>query len=302
MSVERIDPEQLAAFLDGRLERTEQERIIRAIAENPEEYELFADAAKIKAELARDAGVPIIPLGRVKRNRWLMAVPVALAAGLAAVALWTRNGSEGELSPVVLAAGFKVVDVPGDGSLAGRLGAAWDQPGWSVTRGSGGAVVEHPRAFRLGVRATDVELAIQAQDSAALRPVAGELTSLVSDVDGGATVAALYRRILEHGVAVPLPEREAAAAALRALLDESPWFDLGLWVEAARVAMSAGQDAFVRENRRAVPGVIERLMARPAAESHEIVALLREIDAALGDGENDRVRERLSRIMVVAGQ
>jgi hypothetical protein len=203
---------------------------------------------------------------------------------------------------VELAAGFKVVDVPGDGSMAGRLGAAWDQPGWSVTRGAGDDVVDDPRGFRLGVRATDVEIAIQARDSVALRPVAVELSALASGVDGGATVAAVYRRLLERGVSAPVSVREEAVSALRALVDESPWFDLGVWVEAARVALSAGQEEFVRENRAAVPAIIDRLSARPPDGSHEIVVLLREIERALEAGEIARIRERLHRILVLAGR
>ena len=45
MSDERIDPEMLAEFLEGRLAPAERERVLQALAESPEAYADFIEAA-----------------------------------------------------------------------------------------------------------------------------------------------------------------------------------------------------------------------------------------------------------------
>src|SRR5687768_8019818 len=197
MNPERIDAETLAAFLDGKLEASERARVLRILAENPEASEAFADAAHAVAALNTDAegrsDAAVVPIARaVRRRGWLVAIPALIAAGIAAVVVLPRLG-DNDLAPAALAARLTTVPGPGDGSLAGRFGAEWDQPGWSVTRGEGSEVPAPSRAFRLGARATDVEIALRAQDTTALRLVAADLVRLVSGVDGGNAAAAQYQ-------------------------------------------------------------------------------------------------------------
>ncbi|NOT06772.1 MAG: hypothetical protein HOP28_01065 [Gemmatimonadales bacterium] len=301
MSEDRIDPETLAAFLDGRLSPAERARVLKIVAEDPEGYDLLADATRLKAELETDAGRTMRPMVGKRATGWrwwLVALPAAIAAGLAAVALWPKT--DGEFSPVELAARVRVVGAAGEGSLAARLGPTWDQPGWSVSRGEGEDVIEPARAFRLGVRATDVEIALGAGDTVALRPVAAELAELAAGVDGGAAAAALYRGIVARGPSTPLAERAEAAAAVRSLMADSPWFDLGAWTEAARVALAAGEDGFVRRSGREVRRLIERLVARRDGEA--VAALLRELEQARANDQLAVLQNRLDRIIVAAAR
>jgi ferric-dicitrate binding protein FerR (iron transport regulator) len=92
MSAERIDAETLAAFLDGKLEPAERERVLRILAEQPEEYEVFVDAAHIAARLERSTRTGGAEARRVSgatrrypRAKWT--VPLAIAASVAAIAL-----------------------------------------------------------------------------------------------------------------------------------------------------------------------------------------------------------------------
>lgn len=183
-----------------------------------------------------------------------------------------------------------------------RLGDNWDQPGWSVTRGAEASLVPPAQAFRMGARATDVEIAIRAQDTAALLLVGAELIQLAEAVDAGAAAAAMYRQVIEAGVRGPSADRVEAAKALEALLGGSPWFDLGAWAEAARVAVAAGRLAFVQDRRPALRQLISRLRERPAEESAEVVRRLESLERALGQADPEAVKELLNRVIVAAGR
>ena len=303
MSTERIDPEVLAAFLEGKLEPAERQRVLRVVAENPEEYEVFADAARVQAELEGTGVASVVDLRtRTPRRRWAIAIPALIAAGLATLAIWPWVSGKAGLSPIALAGPLHIVDVPGDGSLARRLGTAWDQPGWSITRGGASDVIEPARAFRLGVRATDVELALGARDSLAARTVGTELAELATGIEGGAAAAELYRGIIARGAAAPAAERRAAVEALRGLLQQSVWFDLGAWIEAARIAVTAGRLEFVRDRIAALQRLKTSLGARPEAERGPLLGMLFELDARVGKGETDAIQEQLTRIIVTAGR
>jgi hypothetical protein len=294
MSAERIEPEILAAFLEGRLAPAERADVLRIMSEHPEQYEVFADAAHLARMLGHGGVRPI--------RRWYVAIPALIAAGLAAVVLIPKLADGDSLSPADLARRLDVVTVPGSGSLAMRLGDNWDQPGWSVTRGAEASLVPPAQAFRMGARATDVEIAIRAQDTAALLLVGAELIQLAEAVDAGAAAAAMYRQVIEAGVRGPSADRVEAAKALEALLGGSPWFDLGAWAEAARVAVAAGRLAFVQDRRPALRQLISRLRERPAEESAEVVRRLESLERALGQADPEAVKELLNRVIVAAGR
>src|SRR5687768_3876572 len=105
MSRERIDHETMAAFLDGRLAGAERERVLRVIAAHPEEYEVFADAARVAAEPHRREVVPLESRWR-RMDRRLIAIPLLAAAGLAGILLARGRAVPG---PVELAGPLTVV-------------------------------------------------------------------------------------------------------------------------------------------------------------------------------------------------
>jgi anti-sigma factor RsiW len=308
MNPERIDAETLAAFLDGQLEASERARVLRILAENPEASEAFADAAHAVGALNADSGgrsdATGAPIAQTRRRRgWSVAIPALIAAGIAAAVVLPRLGGNG-LAPADLAARLSTVPGPGDGSLAGRFGAAWDQPGWSVTRGEGSEVVAPARAFRLGARATDVEIALRAQDTTALRLVAADLVRLASGVDGGSSAAAQYQAIVAMSSRASGDERRDAAEALRKVTGGSPWFDLGVWAEAVRVAVTAADTAFLGEAGASLAGLIERMASQPAAETGRVPDLVARLQAALRGDPADLtgVRGLIAALMTEAGR
>jgi hypothetical protein len=294
MSAERIAPEILAAFLEGKLGPTDRAEVLRIISEHPEEYEVFADAAYLTRKLGGGTVKPI--------RRWQVVIPALIAAGLAAVVLIPKLADGDSLSPAYLARQLEVVTVPGSGSLAMRLGDNWDQPGWSVARGAEASLVAPAQAFRMGARATDVEIAIRAQDTAALRLVGADLIQLAGAVDAGAAAATMYRQVIDAGANGPSRDRVEAAEALEALLGGSPWFALGAWAEAVRVAVAAGRLTFVQDRRPVLKRLISRLRERPAEESAGVVGQLESLELALRQPDPEAVKELLNRVIAAAGR
>jgi hypothetical protein len=300
MNDERIDAETLAAFLDGRLDPADRSRVLRVLAAHPEEYEGFSDAAHVTAALADSSVVPI-SAGRRKRGRWVVAIPALIAAGIAAVVVLPRLGRGGGLSPQELAGHLSL----GPGSLSTRLGADWDQPGWTVTRGGGAELPEPARAFRLGTRATDVEIALLAEDTLALQQAGAELVELASGIDGGAGSAAQYRRLVAQGLSAGDADRRDAVQDLRALTGGSPWFDLGAWAEAVRVGAASADLTFLTRSRRPLDALIKRIEARPSTEGAPVLELLRELRTMLESAREtdlERIEERVSRVMATTGR
>jgi len=280
MSGERVEPETLAAFLDGNLNPAERERVLKILAESPEEHEVFVDAARAASALGDRSVVPI-ETARRRTNHWLVAIPAFIAAGIAAVVVVPRLEGGGRFTPMELASQLSVVSAPGAGSLAARLGDNWDQPGWSVMRGANADVAESARAFRVGARATDVEIAIRAEDSTALQLVGTELIELVSGVDAGAASVAQYRRILATGISASESDRRAAAAALRSLMRNAVWFDLGAWIEAARVAAVAGNVGYLRSTAGSLTQLTDAVESDTSPLRDEVSGLLRSLDPVL---------------------
>jgi hypothetical protein len=160
-------------------------------------------------------------------------------------------------------------------------------------------VVTPALAFRLGARATDVEIALEARDTTALQLVGAELLSLVSQIDGGAGTAAQYRAILATNGGGTRSERREAATGLNSLLGESPWFDLGAWAEASRVAAVAGNLAFLARESAA----LDRITERVGAEAGPRTTAVREITAELREGLRSlRTPEDLGAVRTLLGQ
>ena len=296
MNDARLDPETLAAFLDGKLDPSERTRVLQILADHPEQYEVFADAARAAGALA---GPTLVPIDTARRRRWAVPVAAAVAAGIAAAVFLPRGGADVD-SPAALAGAFEVVSVTGNGSLALRLGANWDQPGWSVTRGVT-RTADRATAFRLGARATDVEIAVKARDSVALRLVGAELVDLAASQEAGAAVAAVYREMLAAGLDGSAEARAQAASQLKGVSGEGLWFDLGAWAEAARVALAAGRLEFVRDRRSAVTRFRERVMERPSDQRGALPGLLDELESALADGQREAIQQTLARLISAAG-
>ena len=226
MSRERIDHETMAAFLDGKLAGAERERVLQAIAAHPEEYEVFADAARAAAELR---GGDVLPIeSRRRSGSWKVAVPLLVAAGLGALAV----GALTFLKP-------NQNTTPSFLALASELGtpddSGWSVPPWSSRRGEAMSLSDRSAAFRIGARLVDLEVSARNTSPEVSRQIALDLAELSSSLLAGSAVAGGFERIAADSTRDADLRAETAAAVVR-LLEDSPWLRGGAWLEAGRVA------------------------------------------------------------------
>ncbi len=290
MSEERIDPETLAAFLDGTASPEERDGVLRTLARSKEAYASFLEASAIQRELAAEAPVvapalsPVAPAEASRpsareaaNTRWFRSwklAPVLLAAGIAGI-LIVRGMDRGPASGAIqLAQATSLTSERGSGAIERTLGSTWDQPPWSIVRGSEPAVDRRPLAFRAGVRYAELELAARAADSAAVTRSVDVLAQLLATTEGGGPFAATFRDLATEPEFGSASRRAAAAGQLRSLLGSEDWFDLGVWAETARLAIAARDTAFFDPRGRGVSElrrIIEPHTAAAAPESAEWV-------------------------------
>jgi len=268
-----IDPERLAALIDGKLSGAERDEVIEQLARSDEAYEVFVDAAGIVRELGtedqrtqietRDI-VPFRPpvaWWRRGSTRFL-----ALAAGLVGIAAvsWTvmRRSTQANAAsawPVALLSD----DVAG-------LPAAWNDVAWSQTRASTEVLTADSRAARIGARLVDLDLSLRKPDQRAAT-FAEEIASLLDAIPGGAPSAAAYRSIAQRASqgSAPAPEEWADLRASAALVAGETSARLGAWTETARIAALTHDAAFFSSDtyRAELERALAAARTKPAAES-----------------------------------
>ena len=281
MSDERIDPETLAAFLDGTASPQEREGVLRTLARSPAAYADFLEASAIHRELSghapthghvEPAGAPAG--GAAKRGwprrGWYFA-PALLAAALVAVIVMRRTG----ISPAIpesiqLVQSTSLTRERGPGSVGRALGEDWDRPPWSAVRGAEPTSATDALAFRSGARYAELELAAQAADSAGVVRAAEALERLLSTIEAGGPVGASFRDFAGSPDFGGPSRRAATARQTRALLGADDWFDLGVWAETARLTLAARDVSFFAtgsRGSRAVRRIVQpHLEAQPAAD------------------------------------
>ena len=292
VSDERIDPETLAEFLEGRLAPTERERVLHALAESPEAYADFIEAAAVDRAVA-DEGSPlkleresvakptVVPINRKANRAWTYVVPALIAAGIITVFVLRRGSETGRGEMIVLAQATHVLPA-GTGSVASKLGDSWDQPQWSVSRGGDDVSNDRARAFRAGARVAELEVAAQAGDSAAVRRLAGSLTSLLMSAQAATPTISQLRDFSEPGAAA----RAAVAQQIRDLLGAPVNFDAGLWTETARISLAAGSGEYLGATNANLTRLILKL---EGGSNAALVSALRSIASAQSTSPNDKI-------------
>ncbi|MET0400732.1 MAG: hypothetical protein ABW277_28350 [Longimicrobiaceae bacterium] len=327
-----VDPEALAALLDGTLPEHERDEVLERLARSPAEYEAFVEAASVLRDLDDESGAPPVPpaspvappdsppvreirparRGLPGAKLWLplaaVLAGVMVVPGLVTVVRGPGGGAAS--APLALLDGAPVVPASGDGSLALVLGQDWDQPGWPVKRGSGDSLTDESGEFRTGVRLADLDAAADARDTPAVQATATELTRMVERVGPDAGSMAEDFEALGMLAANPQSGRDPSAVA-RAVGEvgeafrDSPWFGLGIWAGQARLAVLAGRVEFFesQEARKVLAGLADSIEREDTGAS--VAPHLRALDARIGGrvtpGEMDAIRTSLAAIIRESG-
>jgi hypothetical protein len=249
-----VDPETLAALLDGTLSSEERARVLARIAKSEREYEALVETAALVGELNANPTVaapvspvalvrdPIAPPATRKRSwrRPTLVGPIVVAASLALVMVLRTKTASGPDAPL-----FAVIE-----SAAGTERIPVD---WPRTRGTSDNIPPEALSFRLGALFTDLDLAIAASDSASSRAISSELAALAATIPSAASTVLRIRAVADRGPAgTSADERRKLADNLRTLNANAPWFDLGAWTQAARHAAHAGRAEFFRPDGSAI--------------------------------------------------
>jgi hypothetical protein len=249
-----MEPERLAALLDGRLGDAERDALLAQLAVDDEDLALFAEAAAIQRELeeadevAAVPGVlPLRPAARPARRvdrRWMAAA--AVLAGVTLLPL-TWRASQGGGAVREPSHAVALLENPSAG-----LPADFDNRPWSRTRGEGEVVTEEGRPARVGAYMVNLELAIRAGDADNTRLMAQRIAGLLTDANAAGTYAA-------HSLDPIIARPNAPAAALLPALEQASdgaadvlgadRYALGAWAEAARLAVARRDAAFFQEGR-----------------------------------------------------
>jgi hypothetical protein len=253
-------PEEVAAFLDGKLPPRERERVAAHLADCQRCYEVFAGAARFledhpAGEESPRGGLFRFPFSRGRTGP--MTRFLALAASLLLMAFLGYFVWRGFFSTPTL----NLASVAGP--LEGAPGVAANLYESPVYRGPGdeGDGNWDPELFLAGVRLLDLRLSAQAGDVDRARRALEDLADAVEEIPFLEKMASELReeaaRVTDaeslRGT-LPAIEREVEAE-----LGETLFFDFGLWAEAGRLsAASRNPELFEhRANRR----FLKRLLA-----------------------------------------
>lgn len=293
MSDDRIDPETLAAFLDGTATPEERDGVFRTLAHSKEAHASFLEAAAIHRELSAEtpdvtpgagasaaavAAEPPRPSAQETAHarwfrRWHL-LPVVIAAGLAAILLARNTRNPGSSAAIQLAQATRLTRTSGSGTLGRALGETWAEPPWSTVRGAESTMASRRLAFRAGVRYAELEAAAQASDTTAVARSAELLAQLLSSTEGAAPIAANFRDLGGSAEFGGRSERAASAGQLRELLGAGDWFDLGVWTETARLAAAARETSFFDAGGRGV-ATLRRIVGSGGGDAGPVTDELR---------------------------
>jgi hypothetical protein len=289
----RIDPNDLAALLDGGLSPTAREEVLARLANDPQALASVADAAEILAELEQvDSGMNEVStpsqgdaasvfVQRTAVARWFvgLAATLVLATLIAQLFLGQRAVDPDRLARILAGPG----DLPALEVLP-RLRSV--KPVESR--------IEPSSDFFLGALSLRIVIGLEAGDTAMSSASARDIQTLLpSAVDLPQALQALYGDLADDLEGGMTPEaagcrvrqaREEVLATLGASRRQG--YDLGMMVEAVRLASS--RDATDRLPRQ-VAGELERL-SRTVAHP-QLAEGLGGLALAINDGQDPRAFE-----------
>lgn len=251
MDKQKLDAEQLAALIDGRLDSRERAQVLAALgAADADTAAAFADAAAIVNELepVRTAA-GAVRFGDRAARRWQWLAASALAAAVITAAVLLRYGSDrtGYGLPAGPDVYAEAVNVVGSMEPASSL--------WA-NRGSGaeGTVQSQIRAVRIGASITDLSLALRSGDTAALA-ITSEIIRNVATLAGSGPSTSRYQelraQLLDKSPSAVETSHSAAQSA--ASVAGLPQTCLGAWLEAVRLAARQNDSGFFARNRIEMP-------------------------------------------------
>lgn len=255
--------EDIAAFLDDRLVGEERERVVAHLADCPSCYELFSESVQFQIEEQNEGAqgadpppVPVpasqpqaqvIPFKKKEILSWISAI--AAVAVISAGGIGVRIFLNGTL-PELTAATMVDSRVASNGRVASD--GFWDP--W-VTRGGedeGSGLASAAHETLLGAHAVDLSLSLRRNDrDRALNDLAfinGHMSELLFRDAQGESYREIQTRIYK-GEAPKEFLHTAEQIEATFPVKDAPYFALGKWVEAGRLAAVAESPDFFLDSK-----------------------------------------------------
>lgn len=260
-----VDPERVAALLDGRLDAAQRAEVLAQLEASPEALEAYADAVAVLRELEAEPDATRVAPAESRRTRFAgrrsMVYSLALAAGIVLVVLVVReNGARPESLPEPSAMVAAIARPPAEPGEA--LGAAL----WSEQRSGDVTLSMRARATRLGVRIVQLAWMARAGDTAATA-AALQIAAFLDDVPAGSVAAAAYRAMADRAPAAMDDAELARAARLAEEVTDGRALRAGAWLEVARVAVQQRDTEFLHAtgSREVARAIVSDASEQPAA-------------------------------------
>lgn len=316
--------EEIATLVDRTTTTEERRRLIEHLSSCEACYELFAETARtVHGE--EDAGTKSAPAraevpgaGEVRRGPWgrrLMWGGGLLAAASVALLILTPLGDRLRTPGEVLPVADLAAPLAGSPAAGEAIADRWQDRGWPTTLGGPVALhAEHQRAFRLGVRAFELEVALRAERRRLANDLTYRLQSLVEADELSGALAAYYAGAggIREGLRDGRPTTELLDLAREAddLLGPDRrtgepgfadpfWYSFGKWAAAGELAAETARDEyFSQPPYRRFLGTLREAPLPPEVED-ETGTVLRELER----GPQDRalLREAFRQLIAVAG-
>jgi hypothetical protein len=269
-----IDPETLAALLDGRLstERASQVRSQLTSADRAT-VEAYMDAVAITDELGSDEVVSTTQSSvrqlntspsHQRRRRWFGPSAIALAAAAAFVLMRTGK-SDTQYAPAMYVAALSTQPAQPDPMLI------------AATRGDGAPIAEHTRAIRVGMLLTRIEAGVQA--GSVVDDELAAITGLLQAIPGASALAGTFESFRRN----PSTLRDKAqrwSAGQAALTTVGAEFALaGVYLESSLVASAAGDQSFFAHTAATDLKAASESSTIEPAQRNQLLLLIREIQA-----------------------
>jgi len=282
VTASKIDPERLAALLDGRLDAAARAEVLSQLESSPEALEAYADAVAIRRELEGDAAGATEAPPAVQLHKWRRLGPgtwFAIAAGLLVAIAWpvfrVMETTRATSSSPLIVAGYE--------TAGSRWPDAWDGTPWAETRGPSDQLSPTARAVRIGARLTDYGVLVRAGDSTAAA-VAFDVAALLDPIPAGSAVASQFRDFAARQVTGVTAAELSRAAGDAEQLAGNQEARVGGWLEGARLAAAQRDEQFFDPARlRTAAAVLSAMANRHPAARPSLDGLVRLLAASPRD-------------------
>lgn len=227
MGEDRIDPERLAALIDGRISSVERAKVLADLDANDEARELLAEVEG----LLEEAGDRQTAQSQERRRFRSVALVAAIGLAASVTLVLVRSTSSADDSSAIEIS--QMVGTAAPGNAAGLFN--WQPAAWDALRAESVNLTTGGRAIRAGARLTDLAYGT-AHDTMIATRARRELRELLAPVPASGPIIRLLAEPTSGDV-------DRAAAAIAGLLGIREVRD-GAWLEAARLAVAGRQAAF----------------------------------------------------------